>query len=316
MELTMADHNASVEALPPLYSLSNELIQHIATYLPLASAAAFTLCSHSLRQILGTRYSNLFRGIYADKKERQIFLSLLAVDIPSQYACFYRLQLHHHEGPRSLLHRLFVQRKKRQCYSIDDEPLGYLFAGRAITFLSVRNAVLNHRSSLTPAALSFTNVSYHGCRVSAKFKVVDGRLLMCAHHRIPPQQQRKGAHQVCVYLCPSLQTGGKNLNNEFDSILGCPLNQARQQFPQGHEVREKSSCRRRESRRSCDLFPTDFGVEEEEGTGRRAAERWVRVTRWVNMGRGESPWGEPEWRSHLYHKGMEWRDGEVVPLGE
>ena len=239
----------------------------------------------------------------------------MAKDLSLEYACFYCLKLHSHEEPHSLYSRFISKRKGHFCRRVDDEALGYLFAGRAIKFQSIRTAVLNHPRSLTPAALSFTNVSYHGCRVSAEFKAVDGRLLMCAHHRIPPQQQRKGADQIRVYICPSLQTGGEFLRNELVSILECTLKYGRQELSHGHKVGSKSSCRRCEGLHSCDLCPTDFVVEEEEGKGKCDAERWVRVTRWVDLGRGESPW-EPEWRSHLYYKGMKWQGGEAVPLGE
>lgn len=287
------------------------MIQHIAAYLPLASAAALTLCSRSLRQILGTGHSDLFRGIYANKKERQIFLSLLAKDLSLQYACFHCLKLHPHEEPPSLSSRLLGKQKGRPCLRVDDEALRYLFAGRAITFSSIRTAILNRQCLPTPASLFFSNVSDHGCRVSAKFKVVDGRLLMCADHRIPPLRQCKGPEQmrkVRVYLCPHLTTSRDNVENKLVSTLGCALNHTWRVSSDGDMMEKRDLCDDCAGLRSCRFCPTEFVVEEEEN-------RLIRITRWLDLGTGDSPW-EPEWRSHLHYKGMEWRDGEAIPLGK
>ncbi|KAL9117973.1 MAG: hypothetical protein Q9187_005485 [Circinaria calcarea] len=245
------------QATPPFYSLSNELIQHIATYLPLASAAVLTLCGRSLRQILGTRYTDRFLGVYGDKKERQIFLSLLAKDLPLQYACFHCLKLHPHDKPPSLSTRLLSKQKGRPCHRVDNEALRYLFAGRAITFSSIRTAILNRRCLPTPASLFFTNVLDHGCRISAKFKVVDGRLLMRADHRIPPLRQRKGLEQVRevrVYLCPHQTTSRDILENELVSTLGCAFNHTWRNSSGGDVVEKPDFCDNCAELRSWDTY--------------------------------------------------------------
>lgn len=77
--------------LPLFDSLAAELIHHIASFLPIASAAAFSTCSHTIFAKLGTVYI-----VEARKHEETCldFLDLLSKDIPDQILCFPCKKIH------------------------------------------------------------------------------------------------------------------------------------------------------------------------------------------------------------------------------
>ncbi|MCJ1420847.1 hypothetical protein MMC32_007206 [Xylographa parallela] len=308
---------------PLLYRLPPEILHLIAQFLPLGSAVALSITGHHLYCTLGAQYIHTVRSLQVEnepkyflhEQDRRYFLCLLERDCPAYYACHECLQFHLLDASRSTSARRYrlprhqpsEEVSARPCQGIDLEAERLLFSGLDIHFHDIRQALLGGPTSALHATLTSHEslTAHHGAyHVFLDFRVSSDSLLLRASHWLlePTLPRSDPSGKFAIYACPHLRHESHCVSNALSHALQATLGDLAE-----HRCTPSSSslCR-------CPLCPTEARVRIKYLPSHGAA---VIITRWLDLGTGRSPY-EARWRSHLWHRGITYRDGESAPLGD
>jgi hypothetical protein len=120
-------------ALPPFLNLPREIIQAIASYLPLSSAVALALSCHNSMYTLGTRW---FKQCSAGKSvSKHALMDLLARDSEEYVHCYTCTKLHKID---------YRHGSQRECPSPSDREVSRIIYGK-FRFIHVQIAMKLHR---------------------------------------------------------------------------------------------------------------------------------------------------------------------------
>ncbi|MCJ1383315.1 hypothetical protein MMC17_006428 [Xylographa soralifera] len=308
---------------PLLYRLPPEILHLIAQFLPLGSAIALSITGHHLYRTLGAQYIHTVRSLQVEnepkyflhEQDRRCFLSLLERDCPSYYACHECLKFHPLDAPRSpsaprhrlLRHQLSEEVLDRPCQAIDIEAERLLFSGLDIHFHDIRQALLGGPTSALHAAVTAhksLTAHYGGYHVFLDFRRSCDSLLLRASHWLlePALPCTDPSGKFALYACPHLTHKSHYVSNALSHALQATLADL---AANRCTLSSSRLCR-------CPLCPTEVRVRIKHVPPHGTA---VIITRWLDLGTGRSPY-EARWRSHLWHRGITYRDGESMPLGD
>ncbi|OBT42615.1 hypothetical protein VE00_07110 [Pseudogymnoascus sp. WSF 3629] len=158
-----------------LSKLPPELVLRIASYLPPASAGAFSLCSKRLYAVLAIPYLKCQRGHAAFKTAE--FLKLLEPSLPNHIACYYCNKLHQIKHAQR-----HIQLDKR-CDIIVNEAMRTYIHPR-FSYVVFRMVMKRYRQGLDHASLlrllSYEDMggTFGETRTDTSCRVVDGSLLV------------------------------------------------------------------------------------------------------------------------------------------
>lgn len=126
----------------PFTILPFEIIQHIASCLPISAATAFALCNHHLSQAVGSQYWTRLHHP-CEAKERELFLQLLDRDLPYHLFCHRCALLHlpsragiYEWENQEAIDRMWL----RRCYKEDYKDRAHDYYPFAFRFENVRMA--------------------------------------------------------------------------------------------------------------------------------------------------------------------------------
>jgi hypothetical protein len=128
------------EDILPIYRLHNELLQHIGNLLPLASAAAFSLCSRRLLHTLGSEYLQKCSG-EGRGDNKHALLELLSRSLDGYIACHQCLKLHRVNFPLG----------RRLCTTADVMALVSTIVFPSLSFVHLQMAMKLHRLGQDPS---------------------------------------------------------------------------------------------------------------------------------------------------------------------
>ncbi|KAL2354385.1 hypothetical protein BJ546DRAFT_57593 [Cryomyces antarcticus] len=292
----------------PLMSLPIELVQLIATFLPLSSQATLALTSHSMLSTIGGESWQALR-LNRHKDEKRVFLAHIENKFPKHRLCNRCARLHPRddvEGPfewEVLPVRKCVE--KEGCIHF----IGFYFLYFHLVQLAMSRYLLGpaHGISLNTFYYLYQEKSADNnycTHVEVNARIASGEFLLEARHRL--FWYRRGYKNLQSYLdhlellrpCPHLKVDSNyNASTFYDTRIG-------QDFSLGERIacrldhlnEEGSSCERCCGLGHCQFCPTDYRVEVyDRGVG--GLELVLLV--WMNLGSGRTPL-DPKWQSHVH----------------
>lgn len=300
--------SSSLSKLPP------ELLAHIATFLPAASAASFALCCTPVYALLAIPYLKCKRGHHPFKRSE--FLSLLERDLKDYIACYHCAKLHTIKFDRK--HILDSSRCDSRVSHLIDKYIGFKFS-----HVVFQMAMKRHRQGsyscwplLRLLDTDKFSTKQHDFRETSSVKIANGTLI--ARHRstfiIHRGNDGKFSKYWVTFICPHfsyvrgrvihLPNGKaeyrmfhKSKGNEVEygpGVAKCDC------CAHGGEDDVSTTC---SGLIHCDYCATEFRVDS-MAVGRRKEGRAFIITRWKNLGEGKSV-DDPSWSAHV-------TEGEVV----
>ncbi len=279
----------------PLTNLPVEILQYIASLLPLSSAASFALCNHSICHAIGTQYWHALREKDQITSKRD-FLLCLERDLHSFVFCHRCVQLHRRdliEGPE----QWYYGNRERQCVKEDGVIKNYAFDYN-LKYKHVRLVMNAHRFGPRhgiPLDVLFhvytTSRKDDALQVWLKPRIVADELLLRAQSRVLLRYDRDFKHVKAYVLkiCPHLSAHRND--NLLLHLIACRLSHL-----------DNRPCLYCGGLKQCRYCPTEFQVEIEDFGEAGVA---ILVTVWNNLGCGRSP-SDPKWRAHVhdYHNNL------------
>lgn len=291
-----AQHATCLADLPP------EIVQEIAVFLPLASAAAFALCSRRISQVLGTQYWEALgswrdagglkpservigeAAIEPQGGERADFLALLDRDLPDYIFC----------GRCARLHIPIFER----CSKADNErmcALGDLFRGSFIFALPrhLRFSLLQWTMKRSRMGLDCSKQLQFFFEASLRkriYRVKEARIragkwLFRVHEWfiLPVKRVSITSWDVQTTVCDHLHNLG--LKNSLNKLIECRM----------HHWRDGVSCVLCTGLQQCRCCYTEFQLDVKEyGQGEIA----LILTRWLDLGECLTPF-DPKWSRRM-----------------
>lgn len=293
-----------------------EIIQQIASGLPLSSSAALTLCNKTLNHILGNQYLLALSQTPSSSKEREVFLKALDRDILEAFYCFYCYKLHILTGTHE--HGLTdKERFKRVSYSRCLGGDGTYNNGTTHThhahfkfehvqmamklyrhgLVSSMNAYLRFSTLLQPAIHNMTSIPGHRGLYFFEPRLVHGQISVRAQSWIfiPNKQGSMLPRVLYATVCAHLDTSLGN-KNDFVKLLRYTLEYLDQNCDPSI-VQSPKLIR-------CHYCPTEVQVEAKR-VGTRFEGKILVITKWQALGHGSSPFGS-NWKSHLQPRISQW----------
>ena len=274
----------------------------IALQLPLSDAASFALVDHRLSVLLGPTYWPRLRNSAVATDHRELFLSTLALDIPSWFYCHSCSQLH----PRNLVgppgRSNWPSKRLRCCSTNSENPLsqwmrlGGGFCFYSFTFHHLQLVMLRHYRGpgygISINELSFLQVDEFGenlprgkittlLSVDARVCAQPARLFLRLQTWavLHTRDQDLGLEKSkSVSVCRHLMAN----DGEIAQLIGSSLDEysKRAQKPQGPNLRRCRSCK----------FSYQLQVLDTVSDGLA-----VVITKWLDLGSGLTPM-DPKWR--------------------
>ncbi|KAL2042231.1 hypothetical protein N7G274_004719 [Stereocaulon virgatum] len=301
--------------------LAIQTIQLIASWLPLSSSVALTLCNHSLRRLIGDQYLLKLRQ-HRNKEERERFLPALDRDITESYYCFYCNKIHLlSKNPRISLTAQERFRRVAECgrghndrsgggwpVNVQAERFyneGFRFEHLQMAMklnrrglVSDLRAYLDQLSLMKPVCRSMTYGPHCPGFYFLEIRIVHGEAFVRAQEwiLIPKSHGISYPDRRIKAVCADLKDG----NYRFSDLYHCLIN---------HSDWEQGSCQKP---RRCARFPTEIQMEHKCFNNRQRRKMWI-ITKWMALGPGLSPfdihWGS---RHSQFHRWSCSRD-ETVP---
>ncbi|TAQ86372.1 hypothetical protein B7494_g5287 [Chlorociboria aeruginascens] len=283
---------------PTLARLPPELIVHMVQFLPLSSAALFTLSCRAIYNILGTHY---WTSLWTEGQHPQHieFLSQLSKDLPPDYIpCYHCRVLHfcslgdsHHSSywvPFELYGSL--------CRAAESNGRVSKYFHSNFNFRIFQMAMKRHRLGLDYEPwLKYLSLESTTCRINEKFpsefkadvKIVDDSLLFRSQRviLIPPGLTIRGVDHNTFDLCPHIRFMDYGGRANLPETAGCTLNHQ-------HGLQR---CIRKSRIVPCTACPTEYEFSFEECEEFGVA---VIITKWMDLGEGQTIL-DPKWLSHL-----------------
>ncbi|KAI9880202.1 MAG: hypothetical protein M1830_004788 [Pleopsidium flavum] len=281
------DNNGEERIRISLIELPVEILQFIASLLPVSSAASLALCNHSICHAIGTQFWHALRR--EDQSNPKLdFLLCLERDLRSFILCHRCLKLHRRdpvEGPK----QRYYGNRERQCVKEDGVLRNYAFDYN-MKYKHVR-LVMNAQRSGPSHGIPLDALRHVWSRKNSNLKVwlepriVADELLLRARSRVLMHFEREFKHvkKYILKICPHLTAHDDD--NLLAHLITCRLSHL-----------DNRPCLFCDGLRQCRSCPTEFQVEIEDLGEAGVA---VLVTAWNNLGSGRSP-SDPKWRAHIY----------------
>jgi hypothetical protein len=284
-------------------SLPNEIIQHIATFLPLCSTAAFALCSHRIYIVLGTSYweglkrtprqrelaNDIKARVTRDSQpqgEREELLSLLERDLPNLIFCCFC----------SILHPVNNSYNNRRVCS---RSIWSMNTRHGKEFSMVQMTMKRYRLGLSYwRQLSwFSSVTNYGwdCEVKdTSYKIVEarianGRLLLRSQFWIVfPTGATEPSNRAMsrAYVCPHIPERGLfNSRQLLQKMVTCRMS---------HWRDRDYECLACSGLKQCHYCHTEFRIDARELGNDGFI---IATTIWWDLGSGVSPY-DLEYKRH------------------
>ncbi|TGO28633.1 hypothetical protein BPAE_0025g00420 [Botrytis paeoniae] len=280
-----------------LLPLPAEIIRMIAKLLPENYAACFTLCSRSMKEILGDQYLKAMKNPPHQtfnflRKVEMNFVALLAKDLPQHFACFECARIHRArtiKWPNNINDHLgCVQctRSRQNIYCL------MFLSPFEIHFPQVYLAAKQHRSGIDIGfpleAFRHQEVTHDQSTNVTTLLSVDARfvsnelLLRSQTWVLVPRSQKD---RIIENIAHDRLSTRVCKHSARDSL----------EFMVSELVRSKSSLTRTVQCHHCWM---DFGIRQkhcgEAGTA-------IIITRWINLGAGLDP-KDCKWQCHIGRK--------------
>ncbi|KAF5873389.1 putative f-box domain protein [Botrytis fragariae] len=294
--VTQEQRKSTSSALLPLPA---EIIRMIAGLLPDNYAACLTLCSRSMREILGDRCLKAMKNPPPQtfnfmRKVEMNFVALLAKDLPQHFACFECARIHRArtiKWPNNITDRLgCVQctRSRQNIYCLK------FLSPFEIHFPQVYLATKQHRSGIDIGfpleAFRHQEVTHDQSTnitslLSVDARFVSNELLLRSQIWILVPQSRK-------------DRTNENLGHGGLSTRVCKHSERYSlEFMVSELVRSTSSRTRTAQCHQCWM---DLGIRRKHCGDAGTA---IIITKWINLGAGLDP-NDGKWQSHIGRKGL------------
>ena len=267
-----------------LTALPMEVLQDIASLLPLSSAASFTLCSRYTYEVLGTQYSHALRS-ENEFEERKSFLESLSRDLREWILCQGCLKFHQlipTNGPKYLWRLKFEPActEELSFEPLCTDELGFveLAPDSVIKFQDIKqlrdwhDTYIGHKPYPQPLSHTYTMSlpkSTHEVLISAR--IIDGELFMRMEHHffmpLGPDVEHIAEHKLKI--CRHLQYANDR-KNALARVIHCKLIH-----------RDNQYCANCSEVEHCKFCETEFLVEYRE------TKSAIDVLVWRNFGSGE-----------------------------
>ena len=283
---------------PTLLGLPQELLDTIVSFLDTPEAACLSICCKELYRRLGTAQLQLMRLGHGHEHQRKEFLAHLARDNPNLFFCHICSYLHlvARVGPaliRGGRHACLKLPSGRDFPAQSFETYGGI-SSYQLTFPHVQLVMERHRNGpdhgISMSALSITeirNIKRHKVWVllNAEPRIIDNELFLRVQQWIIFDQDDK---PTFAKLCsPSICSHiNKYAGTTTLDLLQC----------QTQHVGGRASCMTCSALYRCIDCALEFESDAIYLEDRRLA---VIITKWLNVGNGDSP-TNPSWRRHLY----------------
>ncbi len=274
-----------------LCELPTEILQYIASLLPIGSAASLALCSHFLYHVIGSQYWRALRQENQSTEKRD-FLSYLERDLSSFVFCYRCIQLYHRnpiEGPRYQ----YRWHRERQCIQ-EDGVITELAPSYYLKYQHVQLAMKSHRFGPT-RGIPLTSLAYTYSRlrqdswlqVVLRARIPADELLVRAQYTVFTWRSHPNIDRVRFdirQVCPHLVTTCYD-ENLLTQLLVCRLDHL-----------DNPACLKCTGLKQCQYCPTEFQIEIEDFGDMDTA---VLVTVWKNFGTGTTPL-DLKWRAQVH----------------
>lgn len=290
---TKRPHISSLERLPV------ELLQSIASYLPLSTAASFALSNKYICYVLGRQY---WQHLRSQPLEYETFLGFLEKDMTSHWLCHQCLVFHLkpkiHPIVKYGLARLPWPTWKcvRPSYYLSrtmSRP--YTFPSVPISHFMVRMAMNRHllgsehgepldifsEPSPSPSQRPYRPSPNSWGRISTEACIVANELYVRCRHRFEIPSSKNFEYIPEHDICPHIKS--LDPENPMAPIIKCLLSH-----------RNTASCENCKGLRQCRSCTTEFEIKISPlgPTG-----HVLGTTSWKNFGAGWSP-DDPKWMQH------------------
>ena len=278
-------HISFLEGLPV------ELLQFIASYLPLSAAASFALSSKCISYVVGRQY---WYHLRSQPLEYEIFLGFLEKDMNRHWLCHQCLIFHlkpklHPTLKYGLAHPAW---KCTQCeYDISSPNASpYTYPGiEWISHLMVHMAMnchffgSEHGEPLDIFSGPSHTDSFQDGRgeIYTEACIVDNELFLRCQHLVAIPSSKDFGYIRPHIICPHIRS--LDPENPMAPIIKCLLSH-----------RNTVSCEKCKGLRQCRSCNTEFNIQISRfgATG-----HVLEITYWKNLGAGRSP-DDPKWAQH------------------
>jgi len=282
----------------PLGELPPELIQLIATFLPPASAATFSVSCHALNRILGPSHLLVAR---AQETECSDFLFALAKELPDRIFCYPCKHIHIVDKTHKYLHPDSGRfGGTSPCVKADVKCGAYYGIhpdfSRSIFDMAVKRFRLKLDSTESCQLLCRTRTLFADkCtqQYITDARIVAGSLFVRVQYiiRVPSSQFSDWPENLYFRIC-SHSGGFARLNNDTTGFaLG--MGEAHKYLSKAFEQWEFSNSYVQQVRQ-CSKCRTDYQIDiksfDAGGVG-------VFVTKWLDLGEGTK---DPKWVQHVF----------------
>lgn len=281
-------HISALEGLPV------ELLQCIASHLPLSAAASFALSSKYIWYVVGSQYWHHLRF---NSRQYKTFLGFLEKSMPGHWLCDECLTFHPKPKFGSLMRYSWLPAWKcaqPKIYFSRHLETPYAAPYIPISHIMLRMAMNRHlfgpehgeplKSLSTPA---FSDSFREGLGyVSTEACIVADELYMRCQVRIAIPSSKDFRYIMLLSVCPHISTS--NRKNPMTPIIQCLLNH-----------RNTASCEKCKGLRQCRYCLTEFNIQISRFG---STDHVLEVTYWKNFGAGRSI-NDPMWTQQLRSSG-------------
>ena len=298
----------------PLERLPIELIDQLASWLPLHSAMSLALCSHRLYDALGRE---ILRRMNVNKTEEAKFLQALDRDLPETLFCFFCGRLHVlFPGCRTKRSIRTEERFQRvadgRCQNADGKynfgVAHTYFAGFSFEHVQMAVKLGRRREHFSEAKAYIERLSFIGRPASGRLTILpaynglylfETRLLRDQVYVraqtwfwIPGDEKgklempRRFYTTVCAHL-----DSNSSVANAYTTAFRCNLHHLFDEARLG-------CCEKCCELIRCQFCPTEVAIEVRRSPRDLSGSGFLVATKWQILGSGTSPM-EPEWKSHL-----------------
>ena len=272
-----------------LEGLPLELLQTIASYLPISAAASFALSSKYICYVVGRQY---WHHIRFDPLEYKIFLGFLEKDMPGHWLCTQCLTFHSKPIIKGHYH---VARPEWKCA----QPLSYIsptmsrlftYPSTRISWLMVR--MVTNRHLFGPEhGERLDTLSEPSCKdsfkdgwgmMSTEACIVANELYVRCQYRITIPSSENFGYIQPIALCPHITWFDPE--NPVAPIIKFLLNH-----------RNTASSEKCSGLTQCRSCITEFKIQISQF---KATGHVLEITYWKNLGAGRSP-DDPKWAQQI-----------------
>ncbi|TGO35422.1 hypothetical protein BHYA_0158g00040 [Botrytis hyacinthi] len=279
-------HKQRKSTSPALLGIPAEIIKMIAEFLPGKNAACFTLCSRSMKEVLGDRYLKAMKIPYKQfnfcPRVEITFVELLVRDLPQHFACFECDHIHRArtiKWPNNTKDHLGCETCTRRRHNVYSLKLSSPFE---IHFAQIYLAAKQHRTGID---LGFPLEAF---------------------------QHQEVTHSRFTNVTSVLSADARFVSNElvlrsqtWDFVPRSPQDRDAEILAYGGITRRVCKHSKRDSngfftRAQCHYCRMHFATSQKHHG--EAGTVFI-ITRWINLGAGLDP-KDCKWQSHISRKGL------------